>query len=448
MISKNQGITLVALVITVIVLIILAGVTLSTLIGDNGIITKAIEAKQNMENASREEEELLQNLLDEMNKIEGEENNEELLPPDEGKEELILEYTVDAGDTIELPYSIVYMDVDVTETEMIDNIYEAKYSFDIDWGDGVKEEGINNENIVEKSTHTYSNSGKYNIKIKGKFECICNFTYVENGDNIIKKGKDKLTQIKQWGTTGIKNVLLGQSLGLSNIAQPTQNTFKDLCYVDFAGCSSLEEIPEALFANCTKIEYGQGIFGSCENLKIIPKNLFANCENIKTFSLTFAYCKNIKEIQEDVFKNCKNVYDFTYTFMFCDSLTNIPEDLFSDCKKAKKFYATFQVCNNIKSLPEGLFKNNINVETFGLTFYMCHGLTTIPENIFENCNKVNYFAGTFADCTNLIGKVPKLWLRVPDGENNEYKGVPDGKDCFKGCTKLDNYSDIPEYWGK
>ena len=67
---RQEGITLVALVITVIVLIILAGVTLSTLVGDNGIITKAQEAKQNMANAVAEEDKLIQNLLNEIKGIE------------------------------------------------------------------------------------------------------------------------------------------------------------------------------------------------------------------------------------------------------------------------------------------------------------------------------------------------------------------------------------------
>ena len=67
--SKEKGITLVALVITIIVLLILAGVTLSTLVGDNGIITKAQEAKQNMANATAEEEQLIQNLANAMNAI-------------------------------------------------------------------------------------------------------------------------------------------------------------------------------------------------------------------------------------------------------------------------------------------------------------------------------------------------------------------------------------------
>ena len=67
---KNEGITLVALIITIIVLIILAGVTISMVVGDDGIITKAKEASQNMSNATSEEKELLQNMLNTMNEIE------------------------------------------------------------------------------------------------------------------------------------------------------------------------------------------------------------------------------------------------------------------------------------------------------------------------------------------------------------------------------------------
>ena len=49
---KNQrGITLIALVITIIVLLILAGVTISMVVGDNGILTKADKSKTNTERA-------------------------------------------------------------------------------------------------------------------------------------------------------------------------------------------------------------------------------------------------------------------------------------------------------------------------------------------------------------------------------------------------------------
>ena len=48
---KEKGITLIALVITIIVLLILAGVTVVTLTGDNGLLQKATTAKEANEEA-------------------------------------------------------------------------------------------------------------------------------------------------------------------------------------------------------------------------------------------------------------------------------------------------------------------------------------------------------------------------------------------------------------
>ena len=52
----NNGITLIALVITIIVLLILAGVTIVTLTGENGILTKTTEAKEKTGEANAEEQ--------------------------------------------------------------------------------------------------------------------------------------------------------------------------------------------------------------------------------------------------------------------------------------------------------------------------------------------------------------------------------------------------------
>ena len=54
--KKDKGITLIALVITIIVLLILASVSISMLTGENGIITQAQRAKEETEKAAREEE--------------------------------------------------------------------------------------------------------------------------------------------------------------------------------------------------------------------------------------------------------------------------------------------------------------------------------------------------------------------------------------------------------
>ncbi len=50
--KDNSGITLIALVVTIIVLLILAGVSISMLTGQNGILNRASEAKENTEAAS------------------------------------------------------------------------------------------------------------------------------------------------------------------------------------------------------------------------------------------------------------------------------------------------------------------------------------------------------------------------------------------------------------
>ena len=53
--KAERGITLIALVITIIVLLILAGVTIATLTGENGILTRASDAKEQTEIAEVKE---------------------------------------------------------------------------------------------------------------------------------------------------------------------------------------------------------------------------------------------------------------------------------------------------------------------------------------------------------------------------------------------------------
>ena len=55
--KSNKGITLIALVITIIVLLILAGVTIAALSGDNGILKRAAEAKEQTNQKNDEETE-------------------------------------------------------------------------------------------------------------------------------------------------------------------------------------------------------------------------------------------------------------------------------------------------------------------------------------------------------------------------------------------------------
>ena len=69
--KKQKGITLIALVVTIIVLIILAGVSISLVLGENGIVNKAKKAKENTELAKVEEETSLNELAKQIEETSG-----------------------------------------------------------------------------------------------------------------------------------------------------------------------------------------------------------------------------------------------------------------------------------------------------------------------------------------------------------------------------------------
>ena len=59
--KEEKGITLIVLVITIIILLILAGVSITMLTGNNGILTQAKLAKENTQVAKEDEENKLSN---------------------------------------------------------------------------------------------------------------------------------------------------------------------------------------------------------------------------------------------------------------------------------------------------------------------------------------------------------------------------------------------------
>ena len=93
---KENGITLVALVVTIVVLLILAGVSINMVLGNNGLIAKAKDAKTKTEQDQVNTEKGMNNLYDEITSILGEnpdggsgdtgngDGNGDILPSTEG----------------------------------------------------------------------------------------------------------------------------------------------------------------------------------------------------------------------------------------------------------------------------------------------------------------------------------------------------------------------------
>ncbi len=73
--NRQKGITLIALVVTITVLIILATVSINTVLGDNGIIGRAQKARDSYQNSSTSEDEHMRQLANEMAQYDEDENS-------------------------------------------------------------------------------------------------------------------------------------------------------------------------------------------------------------------------------------------------------------------------------------------------------------------------------------------------------------------------------------
>ena len=135
--KSNKGITLIALVISIIVMLILAGVSLNATIGENGIVTKAQNAKLASEESKRRED--LEYILYEY-------NSSSFLGQADGftdyLENLKTEGRIDDylyTDTLIVKYDGVYY-----ETEKNGEYYEIKNKLEDDLTGGSGETGENN----------------------------------------------------------------------------------------------------------------------------------------------------------------------------------------------------------------------------------------------------------------------------------------------------------------
>lgn len=162
----------------------------------------------------------------------------------------------------------------------------------------------------------------------------------------------------------------------------------------------------------------------------------------------------LKEVHGQPFKGLRNFTNVNNLFASCTNLTYISPDLFKDIN-IQQAPSCFKDCSSLKNIPENLFSASNSLNNVEYCFYGCTALTSIPNNLFVNNKRIINFTNCFSGCTNLTGNTPKgadgieLWDRA--GKEGYPSGI-NGDDCFKGCTKLVEYSldvdnPIPVEWG-
>ena len=358
MLKNKKGITLIALVVTIVVLLILAGVTVSLILDENGIIAKSKDARARWNNAQMNEEKNMGEIdktLDEIvyNKIDPTEmyavlysdgtlvfyqKTENILNERNGA--TIVKQTENISDTQELSEdelkALLFWIGDQEQADQITSVVIA-------------------EEIAPKSTKKL-------------------FRDLKNIENIIG-----LNKLNTCNVTTMHDMFRNCS-NLKSVDLSTFNTEKvTTMYAMFAYCTRIENINMSSF-NTKEVTNMSAMFYNCGQLKQLDVNNF-NTENVTTMASMFANCSNLEKLDISNWKTA-NVEDMSWMFAGEDygnppNTMNIKQIIGIENLDVSNVEIMRQMFNSCKSLRE------LNIENWNM------GNVTNTQYMFNNCYKLN-----------------------------------------------------------
>ena len=251
----------------------------------------------------------------------------------------------------------------------------------------------------------------------------------------------------------------------------------------FIDCAALETIPAGLFKNNTEVTTLTKCFQNCVLLKAVPAQLFGTSTKTKTLSYLFNGCTSLESIAPDAFSGLKAASTtFMYAFEKCTSLEEIPDGLLENnstistwtgmfryctglrkvgsnvfnCGGSTTFGSVFDGCTALEEVGENLLVNAAKLTGVTSLFRDCSSLKSVPVNIFDECTKLKSVSNAFSGCTSLAGESPyttvngrkyHLYDRTTDNATESgLTALTSTAGCFKGCTQLTDYAQIPDIW--
>ena len=317
--ENKKGITLVALIVTIVVLLILAGVSLNLLIGNNGIITRAKQAKISNDLSSYKEQ-LAMFIADK--KTENPEFYESSLTA--GKNNLY--YNTKTSED-EKTIKDIIKDV---KDEYLDSLEVVKGKLTVNTKD---------KNIIKVAQAVGVEPNPYDIRDGVLQSSDGNLLLMdENGtltipDSVVTIGSGAFS-----GVTGLKTIIIPGTVKTISTSAFAFNTTLETVVIEegvqiigqqaFNGCSNLKSInlPQSLtkighlaFYDCKKIErvtiprgvrdIGMYAFANCTLLSdavfengndIVSDSCFTNCNNLRTVTIP----STVQTINSTAFNNC------------------------------------------------------------------------------------------------------------------------------------------------
>ena len=440
--SKQKGITLIALVVTIVVLLILAGVSLNAIFGENGLIQKAKDAQNKMDEARNNDLEGLNNLEKLISSL-TDKTTEEAVPDEleryflgEDKKGILGTTIVDISNA---PTSFKFIGNDIIPDA------ETSISF--------KEYSQDNNNI--KIEFTYKDS-EYIVIVNSTtwitktLIAVSKVAMFDTGKNV----RDKMYNLMPEGT--ISNVLnLDYSCNLSINAIEKYNGVPDLTKLTEANIVSLEESSFPIYmwaekSGKTEIRNEVGQLGLEED---------TNNKKVETGKIYW-------------WSEWNSVYlntDSSQMFAGLPYLTNIDglKDMKTDyvVNMSHMFYSVGTQLSNIDALSGW---NTSKVENMSCMFYRWgngQSLSNVNALLNWDTSKVKNMSGMFAgndNLTNIDGlrnwntsNVTNMESMFGDGDdagcaftnlsaisNWNVGNVTDMTGIFYNCIKLEDVSAI------
>ena len=381
---NEKGITLIALVVTIVVLLILAGISINLVLGENGIIKKAKEAKTAHEQGWNNDIDAMDNYekyIDES--VNG--NSE-----DEDTGDKVYAKLYDDGTLIFS--STDYTASDKNLTEDYGDISKNKFWFN-------EEEGIM--------------EGDYWGWIDTK-------TFENKATSVIIYDKIRPINTSYWfaGYTG-------DSLELGNLDTSKVTNMAGM----FSVCSSLTGLDVSKF-DTSKVTDMEGMFNECSNLTELDLSTF-NTGNVTDMSAMFNSCFALTELDISNF-DTSNVTDMPHMFGACGNLTELDISNF-DTSNVTDMSAMFNGCK-LTELNLSNF-NTSNVTNMSGMFDSCNTLTKLDVSNF-NTSKVTNMGSMFTSC---------FALTELDISNFDTSNVTDMHVMFYLCKMLKNIY-VGENW--
>lgn len=361
--KENKGITLIALVITVIVLLILAGITISTLAGNNGILTKVAQSKDETEQAEVEEivDLAITSLLGE-----NEGSTDGITPKMIADEVNKMEDRSDiyAEDEVVFPTKIIFPEKNRQVEVNLETDSSSSIAYMKNLEPGLYETGTSKiimawDNLIENG-YIYSSNET----------TITASSSMPSGDLVLGDG---YTRFSIAGNCGIVKVAAIINLYV-------QNSYTSIV------CSDIPTLENAYIEDGFNGDldfYKNALISSVrlpEGLSSISEQAFRNCPQLTNITIP----SSVTSIEDWAFSGCSGLTSINipsnvtsigeYAFQYCSNLTSItiPSSVTSIGDDA------FNYCTSLTSIT---IPENATIGEYA--FYNCYSLTniTIPTSL-------------------------------------------------------------------